>query len=200
MKDTAELYGLVLTGGFSKRMGKDKAFLNFNGKPQFVYLFELLKPFCKEVFLSCRAEQSVQLGDHYPQIFDLHDGIGPMNGLLSFFDQNPSKACLIVACDMPFVDEKVIRYLIKNRQPEMFATAYKSKNELPEPLLTIWEPKSYDKLQSAFQKNTFSLRDILKKEKCLLLQTIDDKTLLNINNPDELDTVLNKLKLPPEKL
>ncbi len=200
MKETAELYGLVLTGGFSKRMGKDKALLNFHGKPQFVYLFELLKPLCEVVFLSCRAEQSVQLGDHYPKIFDIYDSIGPMNGLLSFFDQQLSKACLIVACDMPFVDKKAIRYLIESRQPEKFSTAFKSKNGLPEPLLTIWEPKSYKALQSAFQKNMFSLRDILKKEDCLLLQTIDDDMLLNINNPKELDTVLSKLKLPPEKL
>ena len=162
MENIAELYGLVLTGGASKRMGKDKAQLKYYGKPQFAYLFELLKPFCEEVFLSCRAEQSAQFGDHYPQIFDIYDGIGPMNGLLSFFNQHPSKACLIVACDMPFVDKKAIHYLIENRQSEKFATAYKSKKGLPEPLLTIWEPKYYDALQSAFQKNIFSFTNNAK--------------------------------------
>lgn len=199
MKNIAELYGLVLIGGVSKRMGKDKALLNYHKKPQFTFLFELLKPFCKEVFLSCRSEQTAHFSDHYPLIFDIHDGIGPMNGLLSFFHQNPSKACLIIACDMPFIDEKTIRYLIKIRQSEKFATAFKNKKGLPEPLLTIWEPKSYETLQSAFQKNAFSLRDILKKEDCLLLQTIDDNILLNINNPKELETVLKVLNLPPEK-
>jgi molybdenum cofactor guanylyltransferase len=199
MKSKTDIYGLVLTGGFSKRMGKDKSLLNFNGKAQFVYLFELLKPFCEEVFLSCRKDQSLQFGDQYPMIFDIHDGIGPMNGLLSFFNKYPHKACLIVACDMPFIDEKVIRFLIENRQPKKIATAFKSKKSFPEPLLTIWEPKSYEILKIVFQKGEYSLRDILQDNDCQILQTFDDKILLNINKPQELETVLKVLNLPPEK-
>ncbi len=199
MQNNFDIYGLILTGGFSKRMGKEKALLDYHGKPQFTYLFDLLSQFCEKVFLSCRAAQSLQFGDQYPKILDIHDGIGPMNGLLSFFEKYPSQACLIVACDMPFIDERAIRFLIKNRQSDQFATAFKSKKEFPEPLLTIWEPKSYKELNTAFQKGNFSLRDILQINNCHILQTANDKTLLNINNPEELETVLEVLKLPPEK-
>lgn len=199
MQDPPDIYGLVLTGGFSQRMGKEKALLNFHGQPQFSYLFELLTPFCEKVFLSCRAKQSAQFGHQYPKIFDLHDGIGPMNGLLSFFDKYPSKACLVLACDMPFADKKAIRFLIENRQAGKLATAFKNKEGFPEPLLTIWEPKSHEILKAAFKKNQFSLREILRENDCRLLPTIDDKTLLNINQPEELETVLKMLKSPPGK-
>lgn len=199
MQNKPDIYGLILTGGFSKRMGMEKAQLNYHGKPQFSYLFELIKPFCEKVFLSCRKEQSSQFGNQYPMIFDLHDGIGPMNGLLSFFEKHPSKACLIVACDMPFIDEKTLSFLIENRKVEKIATTFKSKKGFPEPLLTIWEPKSYSIISAAFQKRDFSLRDILQENECQLLQPIDDNILLNINYPEELETVLKVLKLPPEK-
>ena len=109
MDQKADIYGLVLTGGFSKRMGRDKSLLNFHGKPQFAYLFELLQAMCSKVFLSCRKEQSNQFGDQFPKIFDRYDGIGPMNGLLSFFKKHPSKACLLVACDMPLVDKNAFK-------------------------------------------------------------------------------------------
>jgi molybdopterin-guanine dinucleotide biosynthesis protein A len=193
------IYGLVLIGGFSKRMGKDKALLSFHDKPQFAYLFDLLQPFCEKVFLSCRKDQSAQFGDTYPLIFDLHDGIGPMNGLLSFFEKHPTKACLLVACDMPFIDKKAIQFLIKNRQSEIIATAFKSKKGLPEPLLTIWEPNAYSILNESFQNGNYSLRDILQQSDCQVLQTIDDQTLLNINKPEELEAILKTLNLPPEK-
>ncbi len=199
MKNEPQLYGLVLTGGFSKRMGREKALLNFHGKPQFAYLFEMLQPFCEKVFLSCRKEQSTKFGEQYPMIFDIHDGIGPMNGLLSFLKEYPSKACLLVACDMPFVDKKIIQSLIANRQSEKIATAFKNKKDFPDPLLTIWEPSAYNLLNQAFQNRLFSLRDILQENDCQLLQTFDDKPLLNINKPEDLETVKKELNLPPEK-
>lgn len=199
MQKKTEIYGLVLTGGFSKRMGQEKALLNFHKKPQFAYLFELLKPFCEKVFLSCRTEQSAQFGEQFPKIFDIHDGIGPMNGLLSFFEKYPEKACLLVACDMPFINKKAIQFLIKKRHSGKIATAFKSQKGFPEPLLTIWEPKSYTILTEVFQNDNYSLRDILQDNKCQLLKTNDDKTLLNINKPEELETVLKVFKIPPEK-
>ena len=199
VKNDSDIYGLVLAGGFSKRMGKDKALLDYHGKPQFEYLFELLQSFCEKVFLSCRKEQSAEFGEKFPVIFDIHDGIGPMNGLLSFFKKFPNKSCLLVACDMPFVDEGAIQSLIKNRNSGKIATAYQSEKGFPEPLLTIWESSSYKILSNAFQKLNYSLRDILQQHDCHLLKTNNEKLLLNINKPDELEAILNKLQLPPEK-
>src|SRR4051812_47661865 len=51
------LNGLVLAGGKSERMGRDKTRINWHGKEQCYYISDLLKPFCSEVFISCRHEQ-----------------------------------------------------------------------------------------------------------------------------------------------
>ena len=200
MQRKSNIYGLVLTGGYSSRMGKDKAMINYHGIPQFNYLFQLLQPFCEKVFLSCRQEQSIHFGEQYPVIIDLYEGIGPMNGLLSFFEKYGSRACLVIACDMPLIDEAIIQLLIQNRQSDKIATAFMTKKGFPEPLLTIWEPDSYPALKTAFKDNNYSLRDILQNNDCRLIKTNDEKKLLNINKPDELEAILKTLHLPPEKM
>ncbi len=199
MKKKPELCGLILAGGMSLRMGQDKAFLNYFGKPHYQLLFEELSCCCKNVFLSCRKEQSSQFDGKYPLIFDRHYNIGPMNGLLSFFEKYPSKACLVLACDMPFADENAFHYLIGQRQMEKPATCFSAENGLPEPLFCIWEPKAYETLKVAFREKKYSLRDLLKSSDCRLIQTIDEKWLLNINKPHELQTILEMLRLPPGK-
>ena len=200
MEKYSDIYGLVLAGGFSKRMGRDKSLLNFHGKPQFEYLFEILQSFCEQVFLSCRKEQSDQFGNYFPKIFDRYDGIGPMNGLLSFFEKHPSKACLLVACDMPFINKESIKYLIENRDSNKMATAFRGYKNIAEPLLTIWEPTSYNTLNNFFKIKNYSLRDVLQTKSLHILNPPNDKILLNINKPDEFNTIQKALNLPPEKL
>ena len=87
---------LILIGGKSSRMGTDKGLLNYHGKPQREYLFDLAKKYCTEVYFSCRAEQ--QFSEQ--SIIDTYS-LGPMGGILSAFDFNPNTAWLVVACDMP---------------------------------------------------------------------------------------------------
>ena len=49
-----DLYGLIIAGGESKRMGFKKAFINYHGVPQLNHLFHLLSKHCEKVFTSCK--------------------------------------------------------------------------------------------------------------------------------------------------
>ena len=55
--EAVPLYGLVLTGGYSTRMKRDKFLLNYRGKSQLEYCHELLSQFCSKTFISSRQEQ-----------------------------------------------------------------------------------------------------------------------------------------------
>src|SRR6478735_6633462 len=98
------LYGLVICGGQSTRMGTDKSLLDYYGKAQRYYVHEMLQPFCEKVFLSCNEQQAATITGNYETIADApaYSDIGPMAGLLSAFGQYPDKAFLVVACDYPF--------------------------------------------------------------------------------------------------
>ncbi|MEY4938093.1 MAG: hypothetical protein RIS64_4454, partial [Bacteroidota bacterium] len=115
--------GLILSGGMSTRMGREKRLLNYHGKSQEQYLYELMKPFCDEVFVSINASQQTEL----PYIQDLELSVkSPIVGIYSAFQQFPDSAWLIIACDMPLVSQETIEFLIQNRNPKKYATAFEN--------------------------------------------------------------------------
>lgn len=188
------LNGLVLSGGQSTRMGSDKGELQYHKKTQRQYLFELLSHFCDAVFISCNKQQSTYI-NNLPIIIDEHANIGPLNGVLSAFQSNPNTAWLVVACDFPFINDETIQFLIHHRNTTKMATAFLDEaTNLPEPLLTIWEPKAYQILLQSIQQKNYSPRKALMNEDVELLQTPDSSVLRNINTIDEHQQVLYALQ------
>lgn len=194
----AKIFGLVLTGGKSSRMKKDKARLRFHNKPQAVHAFELLLPLCEKVFISSRKGQKMAGGQkRLPYIYDLKKfkGRGPLSGILSAMDQYPKAAWLVLACDLPFVDDKTLRYLKRYRDRTKIATAYRSRfNDLPEPLCAIYEPKAKNRLVSFFNKDIVCPRKILINSKVRLLKLKNKRALDNINTPEEYQKAVSFLK------
>ncbi|MFC4220245.1 NTP transferase domain-containing protein [Flagellimonas marina] len=146
---TPQLYGLVLAGGKSTRMGSDKGLLTYHDVPQQEYLYKLLGQICDDVFLSIREEQSTSIPDGFKTIIDQNEYRGPFNGILSAHKAYPDVAWLVLACDLPLINLETLRQLAENRNPKQGATSFATKEtELPEPLITIWEPSG---LQEAIQ-------------------------------------------------
>jgi molybdenum cofactor guanylyltransferase len=175
----SSLNGLILSGGLSTRMGEDKRLIDYHGKTQEQYLFDLLSIYCSEVYVSINKNQTADL----PHVFDLDLSIkSPLVGILSAFEKHPETAWLVVACDMPFINQEVIEYLINHRNPEKFATAFLNPEEhFPEPLLTIYEPKILEILKEAINQGKKSPMKILQSLDVELLEVINNQMLININ-------------------
>jgi molybdopterin-guanine dinucleotide biosynthesis protein A len=186
MTTTQKLYGLILAGGFSKRMGQDKALMMYHGKPQIEYVRDLLQRHCNQVFLSKRTSQPT-----YKDLAAIDDdeeftNIGPLGGILSAMKSYPNGSWLIMACDLPFVTEETLKELIKNRNVTKVATAFKSTHDgLPEPLCAIWEKESYLKILEFQKKGILCPRKFLINSDTQLLEQKNPKWLDNINNPQE---------------
>jgi len=190
------LYGLVLAGGQSNRMGKDKAILSYHGPSQIEYNFKLLSRFCAKVFLSNRQEQSQRdIYKDYPQILDIFTNIGPMAGILSALCIYPNAGWLVLGCDLPFVGQEILEMLVHSRDPAKMATAYLNSDEnLPEPLCAIYEPSSRIRLLCFFDLGIYSLREFLTSSDTLFLQQPDQKHLLNINTREEYREAIELLR------
>jgi molybdopterin-guanine dinucleotide biosynthesis protein A len=174
---------LILSGGLSSRMGEEKRLIQYHGKNQEQYLFDILKPYCSKVYVSINQNQTTDL----PYIQDLDLPIkSPIVGIFSAFQQNPNTAWLVVACDMPFVSEKTIEYLLQHRNPEKYATAFENPDEhFPEPLLTIYEPKIYPKLQEAVNQGKKSPMKVLQNLDIELIKDFDFQWIKNVNTVEE---------------
>jgi len=178
--------GLVLAGGRSTRMGTDKDVMNWHGKEQRYYAADLLKPFCQEVFISCRQEQIPGIAPTYKALPDTFLNMGPTGGILSALRLQRDKAWLVIACDLPLLTEETIRFLIENRDPAKIASTYQSPHDgLPEPLITIWEPASYPVLLHFLGKGMTCPRKVLMNSDATILQPLQPQTLMNVNTPED---------------
>lgn len=179
------LYGLVLTGGYSKRMGTDKSLLNYLGTPQYQHCLNLLTPYCDQVFLSCRQEQAIHYKES-PIITDAFINFGPIGGILSAQKMHPHAAWLVLACDLPKLTSNTLDYLVKNRQPFCGMTAFKNAtNNLPEPLCAIYEPKSYHTHLHFIAQGIHCPRKMMIQSEYPLLEPQDFEALDNINTLKE---------------
>lgn len=191
MKPLSPLKGLVLAGGKSRRMGRDKALLDFHGKPQAEVAAEMLAPFVEEVFLSCRPDQyAPELFPGITRLHDLEDGLGPLGGILAAFARHPDAAWLVVACDLPLLTPAVLDQLVRARAPERAFTAFTSAYDgLPEPLCTVYEPASLPIIEAARAEGKTCPRKILilNPGRVKLLKLPEGNPLDNINAPEDLE-------------
>ncbi|WP_394971973.1 molybdenum cofactor guanylyltransferase [uncultured Croceitalea sp.] len=190
-----KIYGLVLSGGKSTRMGNDKGLIDYHGIPQREYLYNLLKASCDDAFLSVREEQKNELRVNYNCILDENKYRGPLNGILSAHHKYPNVSWLILACDLPLVDKETIETLISKRDITKVATAYATnKSKLPEPLIAIWEPngliKSVDYMRTA--KSSCPRKFLINSDVKLIYPKQDD-VLYNANSLADLEYAKTKI-------
>ncbi|WP_278354144.1 NTP transferase domain-containing protein [Chryseobacterium gleum] len=184
--DLPKLNGLVLAGGKSQRMGNPKDKINWHGKEQRYFAADLLTPFCDEVFISCRQDQLENFDPNYNALTDTFLNMGPFGGILSALRSKRDTAWLVVACDLPLLDEKSLEFLIENRNIEKAATTYESPFDgLPEPLITIWEPKSYPLLLNFLGSGITCPRKVLINSDTLILKPGNPDSLMNVNTPED---------------
>jgi len=184
--------GLVLAGGKSQRMGRDKGNLNFHGKNQRAHASEILAAFCDDVFISCRPEQMQELAtEEAPDLLpDTISGLGPYGAILSAFRSDPNSAWLVMACDLPLVDEDAVRHLLNERSPAQIATAFHNEiTGFPDPLFTLWEPKAYPRLLHFLSLGYSCPRKVLINSDTKVVEPSDQRILSNVNTPADLERV-----------
>ncbi|MCX7555402.1 NTP transferase domain-containing protein [Xanthomonadaceae bacterium JHOS43] len=187
------LHGLILAGGASRRMQQDKAYLACCGEPQLLRTFHLVASHVDRCFVSVRHDQRDDpLRATFPQIVDQHDACGPAAGILAAQEQAPEAAWLVVACDMPLLDDNTLRTLSAARDPDADVTAFTSPVDgLPEPLCAIWEPSSRVPLRHAIERGEKSLRRVLDGLRIHRLIASDSEALFNANTPEDLSRILD---------
>jgi molybdopterin-guanine dinucleotide biosynthesis protein A len=190
------LYGLVLTGGRSTRMGQDKAALQAGGRTQLERTLALLTPHVARAFVSVRSDQRDDpLRSGFEQIADTRENLGPIAGILAAQERFPDCAWLVLACDLPRLDAATLALLLRSRAPQRLATAFRSSHDgLPEPLCAIYEPGSRESLRAYVERGHHCPRKFLMSADVQLLDEPDPRALDNTNTPEEYASAMSALK------
>ncbi|BDS07963.1 hypothetical protein NT6N_30030 [Oceaniferula spumae] len=153
------LKGLLLVGGKSSRMGSDKSELVFrDGLSQRERGVKLLESVCDQVFISVAEGE----GDHV--IADAFGNVGPLGAIASAQQHDPDATWLVLACDLPLLEEKHLQDLVDQHTADSAATYYLSASDgLPEPLCAIWSPATCDLVLESIQSGKRCPRSVLGK-------------------------------------
>ncbi|APB34084.1 bifunctional molybdopterin-guanine dinucleotide biosynthesis protein MoaC/MobA [Gloeomargarita lithophora Alchichica-D10] len=185
------LYGLILTGGHSKRMGQDKALLNYHGQPYAIDLYKLMQSYCQQVYLSARPNQWLETPlASLPTLPDHVSSVGPISGLLTAFQTYPNVNWLVIACDLMQVKASTIEYLLTHYEGMTIATCYTNLEQgFPEPLCAIYTPKAHRIFTEAYQAGIYCPVKILKPQPCTLINPQNVCELMNINTPEDYASI-----------
>ncbi len=191
------LYGLVVCGGESSRMGTDKSALEYYGQPQRNYLYHMLQPMCTKVFLSCNSGQMPHIPYYYSPLPDAirYERIGPMGALLTASDLYPEASFLVIGCDYPFLKASDVQHLIHCRKPFGSATCYYNPSSgLYEPLLAIYESGLREKLLANYESGKHSLQHLLKEADAEEVYPQNADTIRSIDNKAEYEQALAQIR------
>lgn len=113
---------LILAGGMGSRLGyREKALIDINGRPLIELIIERLEKVVDRIIISVRDRAQGELlgatiSRGYTFAYDDHRNVGPMSGILSGLSECEDEYCFISACDMPFINDDVVRLLFEKSE------------------------------------------------------------------------------------
>jgi molybdopterin-guanine dinucleotide biosynthesis protein A len=185
------MYGLILVGGMSSRMGSDKSFLPVKAEKSYMKAYRLLTPFCDKIYFSCRKEQRINFQE-MDIITDKYAECGPIAGILTAMETYRDQNWLVIAVDMLYTTTEMIAELIHNRPDNQ--SIFFGNNQRVEPLLGIYDRSIYGYLKNAHLSGEFSLNKILTASPDVYLCAAEGRNLASINTPADFEEFNQKLK------
>lgn len=182
------VWGLVLSGGRSRRMGRDKALLERDGTTQLSRAVALLGRHVERVFVSVRPDQVDDAERRrFDQLVDRYTDIGPAAGILSALETQPDVSWLVLACDLPNADDATLSFLLRHRSKQPFTAFRSSHDGLPEPLCAIYRPAAGALVAGFVEDGLVCPRKMLIRSDTELLDLPDAHALDNVNTPEDLE-------------
>lgn len=160
-----ELTGLVVCGGISSRMGRDKSLLKYHDKEQRYHIADMLSHYCSNVYLSLNESQII--GDtSYKAFADLpqfRNG-GPMAALLTACHFLPENNLVVIGCDYPLLSHEELEGFMLSLKEGIKPTAfYNEEAEFYEPLLAYYPASMATIIKKHFELGNTSLQRVLKE-------------------------------------
>ena len=155
------LFGCVLIGGKSVRMGRPKHLIETDGRTWLARTIEYFEQATSTVVISGAGDVPDELGA-YARLPDAPGARGPMSGLLSMMRWAPMASWLVAACDMPDLTGEAIAWLASTRTPGKWATMPKVGAKGVEPLLAYYNFRFRNLLETQAAQNNYRLNDLAK--------------------------------------
>ncbi|MCF6169646.1 MAG: molybdenum cofactor guanylyltransferase [Bacteroidales bacterium] len=187
----AAVTGIILAGGKSSRMGRDKGLCRFHGKSLVSYAIETLKPLCGRIIISANNEIEDYASFGLEVLPDDVTGIGPMGGIFTCLRQSDTRHNLVLSCDTPFVTTRLFEFLLENIDKYQVLVPGHG-DDLLEPLAACYATNVLAVLGQCVESGDYKMMNFFKKVNFHslavdeLLPSFSGKLFQNLNTPDDL--------------
>jgi len=190
------ILGAILAGGQSKRMGKDKIFLEFNNKKLIEHTIDKVKKYLKKVIIITNQDNEFFSKNNLITVKDCIEGqLGPLVGILTamkWAKKNLSKCSWIATfpCDTPFFPESIIKSFIEESEKKESLILCASSHGRKHNIFGLWSLDLYDKLKDdLINKKVRKVQDWTEKNKIknLEFEFKDYDPFFNINTKEDLE-------------
>lgn len=186
--------GLILSGGKSKRMGRPKAFLPFEGSTVIGHIVHEIKDLFNEIFIVANEVESFEdLG--VDVVKDILPHRGPLGGILSGLMTSSNHYAFVMACDMPLIDKRLVRELVSRRQDNDVVVL--SHPHGIEPLFGVYSKNCIKPLEESLFAGNLSVQDFLSGLKAGIYEWLPERQdaealppFFNINTPQDYSRVI----------
>jgi len=190
------ILGAILAGGQSKRMGKDKLFLELNNKKLIEHTLDKVKKYLKKIIIITNQDNKFFSENNLTTVKDCVEGqLGPLVGILTamkWAKKNLSKCSWIATfpCDTPFFPESIIKSFIEESEKKESLILCASSHGRKHNIFGLWSLDLYDKLKDdLINKKVRKVQDWTDKNKIKNLEFTfkDYDPFFNINTQEDLE-------------
>ena len=181
--------GIVLSGGESRRMGTDKAFLKVDGAPMIEHVLQSLRSVVSRIIIVTNRPESYAAYDA-EVVIDACNKRGSLVGIYSGLLRSKDDYNLIVACDMPFLNSRLLSYMAN--QADSYDIVLPRVGEFVEPLHAIYHKRLTTIMDRHIKRDQLQIRGIFSglKIRYITEEEIDRhdperRSFINLNTPNE---------------
>ena len=184
-----DVHGFVTAGGRSSRMGKDKAWLEIDGRPMIQRVVEELRRVTPAVTVIANDPEYDRLG--LPVLADLNPDIGPLEAIRVALAASLAPRVLLVACDLPFVTAEFLEFLLDRVESHQAVVPLNSDGRL-EPLCAIYSTEALEPVTELIRNGERKVSRLLDRVRTRLIPFEDlgqlagaERFFINVNTPED---------------
>jgi len=183
-----QITGIILAGGQSARMGKDKALLQIDGRTLLERALEICNPVCTVVLISSNNPEHEKYG--YSIIPDEIKNCGPIGGIYSSLKKSDSVWNFVLSVDSVFVEPEFVGFLIS--EIGNFDAIIPVHENGKEPLIALYNKNCITAIETAINSGDFKLQHFLGKIKVKEIDSREwlqkyPRLFINLNRPGDLN-------------
>jgi len=182
---------IVLAGGQSRRMGQDKALIDYQGRPIIAHVIDTLRALSDDiVVVSNRSDLYSPFGARV--VADYDPPCGPLGGIAVGLQAVQHPLAVVVACDMPFLNVTLLRGLID--LADRYDAVVPQSGEEFEPLHAVYRRVCYGPIVQRLERGE---RRVISFFADVRLRPVPEpewrafdpagRSLVNLNTPDDLN-------------